>query len=70
MGKVKLLAILILAAVVLIFVFQNTQSFEVKFLLFRFGFPGSLLLFAVFVVGFIVGGLVGVQLAAKPAAKK
>ena len=28
MGKVKLLAILILAAVVLIFVFQNTQSFE------------------------------------------
>jgi uncharacterized integral membrane protein len=70
MGKVKLLAILILAAVVLIFVFQNTQNFEVKFLLFRFGFPGSLLLFAVFVVGFIVGGLVGVQMAAKPSAKK
>ena len=70
MDKLKLIAVVVLALLTLAFVFQNTQSFEVKFLLFRFGFPGSLLLFAVFVVGFIVGGLVGVQLAAKPAAKK
>lgn len=70
MGKVKLGAILILAAVVLIFVFQNTQSFEVKFLFFQFSFPGSLLLLAVFVVGFIVGGVVGVQMVARRPPKK
>lgn len=69
MAKVKLIAVLILATVVLIFIFQNTQSFEVNFLLFHFSFPGSLLLLAVLVVGFVVGGLVGVQMA-KPAPRK
>ncbi len=59
MGKVKLVLVLVLAVLTLLFVFQNTQSFEVRFLFFRFAFPGAALLFAVFVVGFAVGAIVG-----------
>ncbi len=59
MGKLKLIVVLILALLTLAFVFQNTQSFEVKFLFFSFSFPGAVLLFAVLLVGFMVGVVVG-----------
>jgi uncharacterized integral membrane protein len=59
MNKVKLVVVLILALLTLAFVFQNTQSFEVKFLFYRFAFPGAVLLFAVLLVGFVVGAIVG-----------
>ena len=63
MARIKLVAILTLAVLTLVFVFQNTQDFEVKFLLYRFAFPGAALLFVVFIAGFVFGGLVGASLA-------
>lgn len=67
--KIKLFVILAVAVITLLFVFQNTQDFEVRFLLFRFNFPGAILLFSVFVAGFVVGGLVGANLAARSSSK-
>ncbi|NLY01130.1 MAG: DUF1049 domain-containing protein [Rhodopirellula sp.] len=63
MDKLKLIAVVVLALLTLAFVFQNTQSFEVKFLMFSFGFPGAVLLFAVLLVGFVVGMIAGARFA-------
>lgn len=59
MSKVKLVLVLVLALLTLTFVFQNTQSFEVKVLIWSFAFPGAILMFAVLLVGFVVGVIVG-----------
>ena len=69
MSKVKVIAVLVLALLTLAFVFQNTQSFEVNFLMFSFAFPGAILLFAVLLVGFVVGAIVGAGRVKRPPRK-
>ena len=49
--------ILLLIIIVLIFVFQNTQIVEVKFLLWKISIPRALIVFSTLAIGLISGWL-------------
>ena len=56
-NKLKIVAIVVLALVVLIVVLQNTQAVETKLLFFKVTMPNAAILFGALLVGFALGVL-------------
>ena len=65
MARVKHIAALILAALALIIVLQNTQSVETKFLFATVTMPRAALLAVTMLIGVVVGILVTLGLSAR-----
>ena len=57
MNKLKIVAIAVLALVVVIVVFQNTQAVETKLLFLTMTLPNAALLFGTLIIGFAIGVL-------------
>jgi uncharacterized integral membrane protein len=55
MNKLKVVTIALLALVVLVLIFQNTQTIETKFFFLTLIMPNAALLFATLIVGFAIG---------------
>jgi len=58
MQKAKLIAIIVICALFLILVLQNTTSVEAKILFFSIQMPVAAMLFGSLIVGFLIGLLV------------
>lgn len=56
-GKLKIVALAIVALVVMIVVLQNTQAVETKLLFLKVTMPNAALLFGALIVGFAIGVL-------------
>ena len=65
MARVKQIAALILAALALIIVLQNTQSVETKFLFATVTMPRAALLAVTMLIGIVVGILIALGLSAR-----
>jgi uncharacterized integral membrane protein len=65
MSQIKLVIAGLLALCVLIIILQNTELVETRILLFSFTIPRAFLLFATFIVGFVVGALWVVRFSSK-----
>ena len=65
MARVKQIATLILAALALIIVLQNTQSVETKFLFATVTMPRAALLAITMLIGIVVGILIALGLTAR-----
>jgi len=57
--KLKLYSALILLCLVLIFVLQNTEIVNIRFLFWQFAASRALLVFGIFLVGILGGYLLG-----------
>jgi uncharacterized integral membrane protein len=53
--KSKVIIIIVLAALLVIFVLQNTAMVEINFLFWDLSIPRALLLFVCFAIGLIIG---------------
>jgi len=51
----KLIAILVLAGLVLLFVLQNAATVEIQFLFWSLSMPRSLMIFLILGAGFLIG---------------
>jgi len=54
----KIILILVLAALVMIFIFQNHETTKVKFLLWSFESSKAIVLFLTLLVGIFMGGII------------
>jgi len=55
MSKVKIVAIVVVALLVLIVILQNTEQVKTQILFVSFEMPRAALLFMTFVIGFLIG---------------
>ncbi|NIR60492.1 MAG: LapA family protein [Gammaproteobacteria bacterium] len=55
--RYKVVATIVLATLVVIFVLQNTEVVEVRFLLWGFDVPRAPMIFAVLIIGVVLGWL-------------
>jgi len=69
MAKAKLIAALVLAALVVTVVLQNTQSVETKFLFATLTMPRAALLGVTLLIGIVIGMLVSLLLSGRKAKK-
>jgi len=70
MAKAKLIAALVLIALFLVVVLQNTQPVETKFLFVSVTMPRAALLAMTMLIGVAVGMLVALSLSGRKRAKK
>ena len=57
--QIKTIIILVLLAIVIIFVFQNTQVVEVRFIVWKASMSRALMLLGTLAIGLIAGWLLG-----------
>ncbi len=55
MKRVKLIVALVLAVLLIIIIFQNTETVETRILFFKIGMPRFLLLLVAMLIGFAIG---------------
>ncbi|MFO7905985.1 MAG: LapA family protein [Pirellulaceae bacterium] len=63
--KWKIVGIAVIVVIVLIVVFQNTQSVETKLLFFSVTMPNAALLFGTLIIGFAIGVLTAGHIASR-----
>ena len=56
-SKLKIVGVAVIALIVVVVVFQNTQSVETKLLFFTVTMPNAALLFGTLIIGFAIGVL-------------
>jgi lipopolysaccharide assembly protein A len=56
-NKLKIAAVAVIALVVVVVIFQNTQAVETKLLFLKVTMPNAALLFGALIVGFAIGVL-------------